>query len=116
VRSQRINSGNVQTSRCSNRTKLARALRERVFVLLGGKCAVCASLHNLEVDVIVSACEPHHDLGNLRRWQFYLRKALAGQAQLLCVLHHREKSRRDLLLRRQRASAAALLAATATSG
>lgn len=90
----------MQTSRVSNRTKQAHAVRELVFSLLGGQCAKCSVRHGLEVDIKVSGGERHHDVGSLKRWQFYLLAAQQQRAQLLCVRHHREKSREDLRARR----------------
>jgi len=89
----------------SPRTKRAAAIRLLVFDLLGGRCVVCGNKHGLEVDIKVSGAEKHHDLGTYRRWVFYLKAAREQRAQLLCVLHHREKSRVDLAARRRAASA-----------
>lgn len=74
--------------------RAAAKLRSRLVVMLGGKCASCGTIENLEFHVHSSRPEGtnHHGLGVRGRHKWYLQKARAGVLRLLCRECHQSVS------------------------
>jgi hypothetical protein len=83
--------------RNSKRLFMAEQFAERRTVihgLLGGKCVVCGTRENLEIDHI----DPDSKTRNVKElWSYRWEKLLeeVAKCQLLCTIHHREKTFRD---------------------
>ena len=84
----------------SNRTQLARVLREQVFSLLGGKCARCPATMDLQVHILFDDHGAHHTFGSPRRWKFYLEATNLHLTELLCRKCHQVET--TAALRRKR--------------
>lgn len=69
----------------------ARARREWLRDQLGGRCAVCFTVFDLQFDFIKSDGGAHHGLSSHDRVMAYVREFNRGNLQLLCGLHNREK-------------------------
>ena len=63
----------------------ARLGRARMVALLGGKCACCGRLSNLQLDCIRPAGHLHHGTDPASRHVFYRRQMRAGNLQVLCA-------------------------------
>lgn len=61
---------------------------------LGGKCAICGSIENLEIDHINPKTKLFKmtSITRMSKYKFYKELNLC---QLLCDTHHNEKSRRE---------------------
>lgn len=72
-----------------------RARRVRAIGLLGGKCAKCATILDLEFDHV----EPKTKIGTIAKLSSVSEKrflAELNKCQLLCPIHHKEKTLLDL--------------------
>ena len=86
----------------SPRTARLRARRQCLRDALGAKCAQCENTVNLEFDCIVPRGHWHHVTGSSQRQSFYESEADAGNLQLLCQVHHQEKTNAEAKLRRRK--------------
>lgn len=76
-----------------------RARRAEAIVLLGGSCAVCGSVEELEFDHI----DPTTKSFNVSAWWSLARETFLAElskCQLLCKPHHSEKSAKEIVERR----------------
>jgi len=69
----------------------AKALRTRMIVLLGAKCAVCGETRHLTFDCIKPMGSKCHRGGYISRQWFYWRQLHLGNIQLLCRYHQTVK-------------------------
>jgi 5-methylcytosine-specific restriction endonuclease McrA len=77
-----------------------RAMRLHILECLGNKCASCACVAALQMDLIVSDGGAHHKLSWPDRTTFYLHQLIRGNLQLLCPTCHRRKTLIDVRSRR----------------
>ena len=76
----------TECERMARRHKLwAQATRQRMTLILGGKCTACRSTERLEFDCIVPMGHMHHAGSAPDRIVFYRRQMQAGNVQLLCT-------------------------------
>ncbi len=75
----------------------ARRALEALKEALGGKCSVpgCSTGADLEFDCIIPQGHKHHSAGVKRLACFYRKQAAVGNLQLLCRVHHEQKSVKD---------------------
>jgi len=73
----------------------ARAVMERLRVVMGRVCVCCGSDENLEMDCREPRGHAHHAVGYVQRATFYRREYEIGNLQLLCSKCHWKKTRID---------------------
>jgi 5-methylcytosine-specific restriction endonuclease McrA len=69
--------------------------RAALFRRLGGKCAVCGSTEELQIDHKRPRNWTPHDMSNEARVRAYAKAIRDGNAQLLCPSHHSEKTNEE---------------------
>jgi len=70
----------------------ARKWRDRILVILGGRCQQCRTRKDLQFDVIIPCDSTHHRKMDWSwRMSFYRRQLAAGNLQLLCSKHNAQK-------------------------
>jgi len=72
--------------------KWAMSQTETLRLVLGGACAVCGKVRNLEFDCIVPCGDDHHKMEWSWRLSFYRAQFASGNLQLLCQKCNARKS------------------------
>lgn len=62
----------------------AQAEKEKLRLILGGRCVLCGSVSGLTFDCISPRGHAHHKLGSVARVAFYKEEMRRGNLQLLC--------------------------------
>lgn len=86
-----------------NMVTWARNARFKLMFELGGQCARCGKVKELEFDCIVPQGHVHHRLGVSSRMVFYRRQHKAGNLQILCRVCNNKKSVSDLAYLQEKA-------------
>ena len=81
----------MSEEKVSRQALWARREKERMRVVLGGRCAKCGTTENLTFDCIRPCGHGHHKAGVVGRIIFYREQMRRGNLQLLCALHNSEK-------------------------
>lgn len=73
------------------------AIRERARLIkeLGGKCAKCGTIENLEFDCIIPQGDKHHRYDTSHRMSFYRQQFAVSNLQILCTKHNSEKADKE---------------------
>ena len=93
--------GHLPTRLAINRAERARniRLRDEIFAMLDGKCAVCGVIDHLQIDIIDGVTDGHHEMSYGDRLRWYLKQAGRDNAQLLCQTCHNRKTAQDMAKR-----------------
>ena len=95
-------SSQPRVNKLSPRTARLHARKRVLLLRLGGRCACCPNTVDLEFDCIQPRGHWHHVCGSSARMSFYENEADAGNLQLLCKFHHRQKTSEEFRKRKSR--------------